>query len=107
MTITVTDRALDKALELAAREGDGKLLRMGVRGGGCSGYSYFLEFIDQERENDLLFHFGNLRVVIDPKSLELIDGTELDYHQSFLRGGFEFHNPRAKKSCGCGESFAA
>ena len=88
MKITVTERAQTKALELAGREGEGKLLRMGVRGGGCSGFSYFLEFVDEAGDTDELFRFGDLQVVVDPKSLKLIDGTELDYRQSLLQGGY-------------------
>jgi iron-sulfur cluster assembly protein len=106
MTIHVTNRAREKALELASREGEGKLLRMGVRGGGCSGFTYFLEFVGKVRESDHVFEFAALRVVVDPKSLALIDGTELDYERGPWQGGFRFNNPKAKKSCGCGESFA-
>ncbi|MEK7704879.1 MAG: iron-sulfur cluster assembly accessory protein [Myxococcota bacterium] len=103
--IKVTERAAAKALLLAAKEQKGKVLRVGVRGGGCSGLSYFLDF-DDRRDDDAVLQVGELTVVCDPKSLKYVDATELDYEASLLKGGFRFNNPLAKRSCSCGESFA-
>lgn len=104
--ITVTERAAEKAIKLAERDGKPKVLRVGVRGGGCSGMSYFFDFDDAPRADDKVWEVKGLTVVCDPKSLTLLEGTELDYDTNLLKGGFKFHNPQAKRSCGCGESFS-
>lgn len=104
--ITVTDKAARKAVLLAEKKGVAKVLRLGVRGGGCSGYSYSLEFDDSNRDGDHIMEVGDLTVRVDPKSLKLLDGMELDYDTNLLRGGFRFNNPNARRSCGCGESFS-
>ena len=104
--IQITPRAAAKASELAEKQGVPKILRIGIRGGGCSGFSYFLEFDDQPREGDKALDVNGLTVVVDPKSLLYLDGTEVDFVPSLLKGGFRFNNPNAKKSCSCGESFS-
>lgn len=104
--IRVTERAAAKASEMAEKQGVPKILRVGVRGGGCSGFSYYLEFDDKPREGDHKLEIGALTVVVDPKSLLYLDGTEVDYVPSLLKGGFKFNNPNAKQSCSCGESFS-
>lgn len=88
-------------------------LRLGVRGGGCSGASYVIEFADKIRERDRVFEFGSvtdpggaLKVVVDPKSLVYLRGSVLDYEVKLMSHGFKFRNPNEKKGCGCGESFA-
>jgi iron-sulfur cluster assembly protein len=81
------------------------VLRVGVRGGGCSGMSYFMDFDTSSRDGDTTLEVLGVKVVIDPKSLKLIDGTELDFVREGLNEGFKFHNPREKDRCGCGESF--
>lgn len=103
--ISVTESAAKKVLALAEKEGKPPVLRVGVRGGGCSGMSYFMDFDSEGREGDQSLEILGLRVVIDPKSLKLIDGTELDYETKLLSGGFRWNNPQAKRSCSCGESF--
>ena len=103
--ITVTQRAAEKAVKLAEKEGRPKVLRVGVRGGGCSGLSYFFEFDTEPREGDEVLEVHGLKVVCDRKSLTFIDGTELDYETNLLKSGFRFNNPMAKRSCSCGESF--
>jgi iron-sulfur cluster assembly protein len=105
--ITVTPRAARKAAELADKKGVPRMLRVGVRGGGCSGYAYVLEFVSQSRASDRRIDAEEMTIIVDPKSLEILDGTILDFEQNLLKGGFKFKNPRAKKTCGCGESFAA
>ena len=105
--ITVTDKAVQKALKLAARDNKPPILRVGVQGGGCSGVSYVMDFIDESavKDDDQILEQGGLRVVCDPKSLKFIEGTRLDFDTNLLNGGFKFHNPNAKRTCGCGESF--
>jgi len=84
----------------------GHFLRVGVKGGGCSGFSYFLEFVEDQKDNDACYEFSGLKVLCDPKSLNFIAGIELDYDTNLLNGGFKFNNPQSRKSCSCGESFS-
>ena len=104
--ITVTEKAAKKAADLAAREGKPPILRVGVKGGGCAGFSYFMDFDDSTREDDLVAEVAGLTVRCDPKSAKLLAETTLDYETSLMNHGFHFKNPAAKRSCGCGESFA-
>ena len=104
--ITVTEKAARKAIALAAQENRAPILRLGVRGGGCSGMSYFYEFDNAAKENDQVWESHGLTVVCDPKSLKLLEGTELDYETNLLKGGFRWRNPQATRSCSCGESFS-
>jgi iron-sulfur cluster assembly protein len=104
--ITATQAAIDKLKAL--REGD-KALRVSVAGGGCSGLSYKLEWIDPATVtgHDKLFVVGDdIKVVVDPKSHLYLSGTSLDYTDGLDGVGFTFNNPNAKRSCGCGESFS-
>jgi iron-sulfur cluster assembly protein len=80
-------------------------IRLGVRTTGCSGLSYVLEFVDEKTEEDVVFNCGDVQLIIDPKSLVYLDGTQLDYVKEGLNEGFEFINPNVKDECGCGESF--
>jgi iron-sulfur cluster assembly protein len=80
-------------------------IRLGVRTTGCSGLAYVLEYIDVLAPEDTAFEQDGFVVVVDPKSLTLMDGLEVDYVRQGLNEGFEFRNPRAKDYCGCGESF--
>ncbi|MBI5510145.1 MAG: iron-sulfur cluster assembly accessory protein [Deltaproteobacteria bacterium] len=105
--ITVTPRAAARAVKLAENKGVPKVMRVGVKGGGCSGFSYYLEFDDVPRDGDQSLEVDGLKVVVDPKSLLYLDGTEVDFVPSLLKGGFTFNNPKAKHSCSCGESFSA
>ena len=83
-------------------------LRVGVKGGGCSGFEYQLEFDDKVNEDaDLLVEMHGVRVAVDKKSALFLDGTEIDFHESLDKRGFVFNNPNATKSCGCGSSFSA
>lgn len=103
--ISVTEAAAKKVLALAAKEGKPPVLRVGIKGGGCSGMSYFMDFDSASRDGDQSLEVGELKVIIDPKSLKIIDGTELDYETKLLSGGFKWNNPKAKRSCSCGDSF--
>jgi len=104
--ITLTEKAVAEVKRLAAAQGMPEApLRVGVRGGGCSGLAYFLEFDTDVGPHDRLFEFEGQRVVVDPKSYLYLNGTTLDFTVSGLRAGFVFHNPNAQASCGCGSSF--
>ena len=81
-------------------------LRLGVRGGGCSGLSYNITFDSQPRERDRVFQYDDIRVFVDPKSFVYLNGITLDWEESLMQRGFVFRNPNAKKSCGCGSSFS-
>ncbi|MFM8339617.1 MAG: iron-sulfur cluster assembly protein IscA, partial [Fluviibacter sp.] len=85
--------------------GKGIGLRLGVRTAGCSGMAYKLEYVDELNSEDLVFESNGVKIVIDPKSLAYLDGTELDFTREGLNEGFKFNNPNVKDECGCGESF--
>lgn len=105
--VIVTPRAARKAHALAEQEGVPPVLRLGVRGGGCSGLSYFYVFEQPPRPGDEVWQVEGLQVCCDQKSLKFLDGCELDYEEgSLLKRGFRFRNPQAKRSCSCGESFS-
>ena len=103
--IELTEKAVKRAILMAERQSIPKILRLGVRGGGCSGLSYVIDFVEDSTPKDQMFEYGELRVVVDPKSAKLLNETVLDYESNLLNGGFKFKNPRARKSCSCGESF--
>jgi len=103
--ITLTAKAADHVRAFLAKRGKGVGLRVGVRTTGCSGLAYKLEFVDAANPEDLQFECHGVRVLVDPKSLQYIDGTELDYAREGLNEGFKFRNPNVKDECGCGESF--
>jgi iron-sulfur cluster assembly protein len=108
MAIQVTDRAVTEIKKAAgARPVPPKGLRVGIRGGGCTGFSYLFEWSDSEpRPEDkiLAFEDGRVRVFVDPKSFLYLDGSTLEYATSMMGRGFKFVNPNVKGSCGCGES---
>jgi iron-sulfur cluster assembly protein len=81
-------------------------IRVGVKGGGCSGLSYVIEFCDAPRAKDKLIERDGAKVYVDPKSLIYLNGTTLDYEETFQQRGFKFNNPQQKSECGCGESFS-
>lgn len=105
--ITITQEAANKVKQLMSKEPEPvKLLRVGVRGGGCSGFSYSLEFSNETKENDIVVEAHGLTVVCDPKSLKFLEEVELYYDTNLLGGGFKFRNPNAQRTCSCGESFS-
>ena len=104
MAITLTEKAASHVSGYLARRGKGVGLRLGVRTTGCSGMAYKLEFADGVNPDDLEFESHGVKVLVDPKSLPYIDGTELDYTREGLNEGFKFRNPNVKDECGCGES---
>lgn len=106
MAITLTESAAKHVQNFITKRGKGVGLRVGVRTSGCSGMAYTLEFADEMTEGDQVFESHGVKVLIDPKSLTYLDGTELDYTREGLNEGFKFNNPNVKNSCGCGESFS-
>ncbi|MBK8335278.1 MAG: iron-sulfur cluster assembly protein IscA [Sterolibacteriaceae bacterium] len=105
MTVTITERAAKHVSTFLSKRGKGVGVRLGVRTSGCSGMAYKLEFVDAVDADDLVFEGHGVKVVVDPKSLPYIDGTELDFAREGLNEGFKFNNPNVKNECGCGESF--
>ncbi len=106
-TVFLTDNAVAKVGELIATEGDEDLaLRMAVRPGGCSGFSYELFFDSQLEEGDIVEEFGDVRVVVDSQSAEMIRGSTLDFRDGLMGAGFSIDNPNTTRTCGCGNSFA-
>ena len=108
MAVSMTPVAANRVKELmVAQKVDNAFLRMGVRGGGCSGMTYDLQFDNELRKHDKQFEVDGVKVVVDIKSYLYLNGTTLDYVTQGLTGGFTFVNPNAKSSCGCGTSFTA
>jgi iron-sulfur cluster assembly protein len=104
--IELTPKAIDMAKQALLKRGTPDAgLRVGVRGGGCSGASYVIEFADKIRSRDLVFDFDGLKVVTDPKSLVYLRGSVLDYEVKLMQHGFKFRNPNERSGCGCGTSF--
>ncbi|MFA7096217.1 MAG: iron-sulfur cluster assembly protein IscA [Gammaproteobacteria bacterium] len=105
MAITLTETAADRVKKFLSNRGKGIGLRLGVRTSGCSGMAYVIEFADQIEPDDTVFEDRGVKVLVDPKSLVYLDGTELDFAREGLNEGFKFNNPNVKQTCGCGESF--
>lgn len=105
MAVTLTEAAADRVTKFLANRGKGVGIRLGVRTSGCSGMAYELEFADAIEDDDLVFEDRGVKVIVSPKSLVYLDGTELDYGKEGLNEGFKFNNPNVKNECGCGESF--
>ena len=105
MAITMTDSAAERVKNFLESRGSGVGLRLGVKTSGCSGMAYVLEFVDEIDDQDQVFESHGVKIIVDPKSLLYIDGTELDYGKEGLNEGFKFNNPNVKDQCGCGESF--
>ena len=105
--IKITESAKSKAIQLMSEDNkDGYFIRVGVKGGGCSGLMYDLEFDNEETENDKTFEDNGMKVVVDKKSYLYLVGTTLDYSGGLNGKGFVFVNPNANRTCGCGESFS-
>jgi iron-sulfur cluster assembly protein len=106
--ITLTERAVTEVRRIIEEQSltDGTALRVGVKGGGCSGFSYTLGFDDAIAEMDQVNEIDDVRVVCDPKSFLYLNGTQIDFEENLMGRGFKFGNPNASNSCGCGESFS-
>jgi iron-sulfur cluster assembly protein/iron-sulfur cluster insertion protein len=106
--VSLTDTATEKVAELLAEEegAEGLALRVAVRPGGCSGYSYDMFFDSEVADDDVVRSFGTVKVVVDPESAELLKGSTLDYRDGLQGAGFHISNPNATRTCGCGSSFS-
>ncbi len=104
--VRLTASAGTKVAALIARERTGEYLRVAISGGGCNGLSYRLRFTPEPRRGDILVGTGGARVLVDAKTALYLRGTEVDYSDRMIGGGFKFTNPNAKASCSCGESFS-
>ncbi|EGG94590.1 Iron binding protein IscA for iron-sulfur cluster assembly [gamma proteobacterium IMCC1989] len=105
MAISMTEVAKSHIGKQIQGRGNALGIRVGVKTAGCSGLSYVLEFVDSLEETDHVFDQGDFSLVVDPKSLVYLDGTQMDFVKEGLNEGFEFKNPNMKNECGCGESF--
>jgi iron-sulfur cluster assembly protein len=106
--VTLSQSAIEQIIKVQESEKKkGLALRVAVTGGGCSGLSYKLDFVEDVGERDKVFEQSGVRVVVDAKSMLYVSGMELDYSGGLNGKGFVFQNPNAKKSCGCGNSFSA
>ena len=105
MAVTLTEAAARHVSKYLAKRGKGVGVRLGVKTTGCSGLAYKLEYMNEVAPKNQLFEQHGVKLMIDPKSLAYIDGTELDYLREGLNEGFKFNNPNESDRCGCGESF--
>ena len=105
--IALTDNAAVKVKDLIAQEGnDALMLRVAVRPGGCSGFSYEMFFDTDKTGDDLVADYAGVKVVVDPSSAQLLSGATLDYSDGLQGAGFAIDNPNANRTCGCGQSFS-
>ena len=105
--ITISDSAARRITALKAQEAaEGAFLRIAVSGGGCSGFQYGLSFDEETSPDDVVFEHGGIRVVVDDVSLELLNGSEIDFVEDLMGASFQIRNPNAASSCGCGNSFS-
>ncbi|MDR2128815.1 MAG: iron-sulfur cluster assembly protein IscA [Burkholderiaceae bacterium] len=105
MAVTLSQSAARHVSKYLDKRGRGVGVRLGVKTTGCSGLAYKLEYVDEIAPEDLVFEGHGVKVLVDPKSLPYVDGTELDYVREGLQEGFRFNNPNERGRCGCGESF--
>ncbi len=105
MAITLTEAAARRVQQYLDNRGKGIGLRLGVRSSGCSGMAYVIEFADDIEESDQVFESHGVKIIVDPKSMVYLDGTEVDFAREGLNEGFKFNNPNVRDECGCGESF--
>ena len=106
MTVSMTEAAAKHVSQFLEKRGKGIGLRVGVKTSGCSGMAYKLEFADVLEPDDQVFDSHGIKVIVDPKSLVYIDGTQLDYTREGIQEGCKFNNPNEKDHCGCGKSFS-
>lgn len=105
MAISLTPSAAERVRNYLSRKSEAVGLRLGVKKTGCSGFAYVIDYANQIGDDDLVFEDKQVKLVVDKKSLELIDGTEVDFVKQGLNEAFKFRNPNVKGECGCGESF--
>ncbi len=105
--ITISEPAQNELVRILQEEGKGsEAIRLGVKGGGCSGFTYVMDFANEANESDHQFNKERVPIVIDAKSITYISGLHIDFASDLLNRGFKFSNPNATQSCGCGTSFA-
>lgn len=110
MSVELSDTAVREIKNICKQqelELDNVYLKVGVKGGGCSGFSYILDLTEKKNDNDEQFDVNGVRVICDPKSLLYLDGTQIDFKEEIMQRGFVFKNPNASTTCGCGASFSA
>ena len=105
MAVTLTEAAARHVTRYLAKRGKGVGVRLGLKTTGCSGLAYKLEYVDEVAAEDIVFENHGVKLLVDPKSLAYIEGTELDFVREGLTEGFRFNNPNERDRCGCGESF--
>ena len=106
MALTISDAATERVRTIMRkRQPPQAVLRVGVRGGGCSGLTYFMDMVAAPEAKDKVFEFGDVIIAVDRKSYLFVNGSELDFEKSMVRTGFVFRNPLADRSCSCGDSF--
>ena len=105
MAVTMTEAAARHVTRYLNRRGKGVGVRLGVKTTGCSGLAYQIEYVDEPNPEDVVFEDHGVKVLVDPKSMAYIDGTQLDFVREGLNEGFKFLNPKERDRCGCGESF--
>lgn len=105
MAVSLSEAAARHVNRYLSKRGKGVGVRLGVKTTGCSGLAYTLEYVDELTGDDVVFEEHGVKVLVDPKSMAYIDGTQLDYVREGLNEGFRFHNPNERDKCGCGESF--
>jgi iron-sulfur cluster assembly protein len=105
MSVSLTESAAQRVRTFLEKRGKGVGVRLGVKTTGCSGMAYTIEFADQVEDGDEIFEDRGVKVLVSPKSLVYLEGTELDFAKEGLNEGFKFNNPNEKDRCGCGESF--
>ena len=106
MAVSLTQPAAERVKAYLDARGKGIGLRVGIKKTGCSGYAYVVNYADDVNDSDIVFEDHGVKVVVDEKSLELIDGTEVDFVKQGLNEAFRFRNPNVTGECGCGESFS-
>lgn len=104
--VSMTDRAARRISEIVAAEGDNRLLRVSVEGGGCSGFQYKFDLVGAREPDDFVLEKSGASVLIDPMSLEYLAGSEIDFVDDLIGASFQIKNPNATASCGCGTSFS-
>lgn len=108
LKLTITPKAQEQIKKIMQVEGKaGQGLRVGVKSGGCSGLSYYMEFKEEPLPNDHVLEFGDVKLFVDVFSAMYLNGSELDFTDGLNGSGFAWHNPNAQRSCGCGQSFSA
>ena len=106
MAISLTESAVERVRGYLERRGHGVGLRLGIKKTGCSGYAYVIDYADDNNPDDVVFDVLDVKVIVDNDSLQLIDGTQVDFVKEGINEAFKFRNPNVKGECGCGESFS-